>query len=128
MNKQKHDLVKAKDRKRKQLKKQAILEQATGPTATTPTPFGSIQSFGKASAKAKRNLPKSPTKKKAIIKDLVWSLLPKSKTQVYNDARKSANVKSGRPKVSSEKRDMLITFLERPDISYCKPGRGDTVY
>ena len=23
---------------------------------------------------------------------------------------------------------MLIAFLERPDISYCKPGQGDTLY
>ena len=43
LNKQKYELVKAKDRQRKKLKKQAILEQSTEPTASTPTPFGSVQ-------------------------------------------------------------------------------------
>ena len=34
----------------------------------------------------------------------------------------------GRPTIPEETRKALVSFLERPDISYCKPGRGDTVY
>ena len=66
LSKQKHELVKAKDRQRKKLKKQVILEQSMEPIASNPTPFGSIQSFLKSSAKAKRSLPKSPKKKRAV--------------------------------------------------------------
>ena len=42
--------------------------------------------------------------------------------------RRSVDVNLGRPKISVENNELLRAFLERPDISYCKPGRGDTVY
>ena len=38
------------------------------------------------------------------------------------------DVNLGRPKIPVQSKELLIAFLERPDISYCKPGRGDTVY
>ena len=122
LNKQKHELVKAKDRQRKKLKKQAILEQSTEPTASTPTPFGSIQSFCKASAKAKHSLPKNPKKKRAVITHLIKSLSPNSMKQVYESGRRSVAVNLGRPKIPVKTKDLLIAFLERPDISYCKPS------
>ena len=34
----------------------------------------------------------------------------------------------GCPVISAEFKERVIHFLERPDISYCKPGRADTVY
>ena len=34
----------------------------------------------------------------------------------------------GQPKISSGLRETVISFLEKLDISYCKPGRKDTVY
>ena len=34
----------------------------------------------------------------------------------------------GCPTMATEKKERLVSFLERPDISYCKPGQGDTVY
>ena len=98
------------------------------PTASNPTPFGSIQSFGKDSAKAKHSLVKSPKKKRAVITYLVKSLSPNSKKQVYESGRRSVDVNLGRPKISVENNELLLAFSERPDISYCKPGRGDTVY
>ena len=128
LNKQKHELVKAKDRQRKKLKKQVILEQSMEPTASNATPFGSIQSFGKTSAKAKHSLLKSPKKKRAVITFLVKSLSPKSKKHVYELGRRIVDVNLGRPKIPVQSKELLIVFLERPDISYCKPGRSDTVY
>ena len=38
------------------------------------------------------------------------------------------DVNLGRPKIPVQSKELLIAFLERPDISYCKPGWGDTVY
>ena len=99
LNKQKHELVKAKDRQKKKLKKQALLEQSTEPTASSPTPFVSIQYFGKASAKAKRSLPKSPKKKRAVNIYLVKSLSPNSKKQVHESRSRSVDVNLGRPKI-----------------------------
>ena len=121
LNKQKHELVKAKDRQRKKLKKQAILEQSTEPTASTPTPFGSIQSFCKDSAKAKHSLPKSPKKKRAVITHLVRSLSPNSMKQGYESGG-SVAVNLGRPKIPVKTKELLIGSLERPDILYCKPS------
>ena len=116
LNKQKYELVNAKDRQRKKLKKQAILEQATEPTASSPTPFGSIQSFGKASAKAKCSLPKSPKEKRAVITYLVKSLSPNSKKQVYESGR-SVDVNLGRPRIPVETKELLTAFLK--DQTFC---------
>ena len=95
LNKQKHKLVKAKDGQRKKLKKQVILEQSMELIASNPTPFGSIQSFGKASVKAKHSLPKSPNKKTAVHHILVKSLSRNSKKQVYESGRRSVDVNLG---------------------------------
>ena len=126
LNKNMHQSKQGTDRKK--LKKQVILEQSMEPTASSPTLFGSIQSFGKASAKAKHSLPKSPKKKRAVITFLVKSLSPNSKKQVYESGRRTVDVNLGRQKIPVKTKELLIGFLERPNISYCKPGRGDTVY
>ena len=89
------------------------------PTASNATLFGSIQSFGKTSAKAKNSLPKSPKKKRAVITFLVTSLSPKSKKQVYELGRRIVDVNLGRPKIPVQSKELSIAFLERPDISYC---------
>ena len=39
--------------------------------------------------------------------------------------RKKLVITKGRPALATETRDMVVSFLERPDMSYCKPGRKD---
>ena len=53
--------------------------------------------------------------------------LPKSEIHVFNSARKQASLHAGRPSISDEVKQPVISFLGRPYISYCKPGRSDTV-
>ena len=47
---------------------------------------------------------------------------------MYESRRRTVDVSLGRQKIPVETKELLIGFLERPNISYCKPGRGDTVY
>ena len=47
---------------------------------------------------------------------------------MYESRRRSVDINLGRPKIPVKTKELLIAFLERPDISYCKPGQGDTVY
>ena len=85
------------------------------PTASNAALFGSIQSFGKASAKAKHSLPKSP-KKRAVITFLIKSLSPNSKKQVYESGTRSVYITLGRSKIPVKTKELLIAFLERPNI------------
>ena len=100
----------------------------SSPITSTPQNFKNNQSFGKATARAARNLPQSPRKKAAVISHLVSNLSPSSKTNVFESARKKLTSYMGRPTIPEETRKALVSFLERPDLPYCKPGRGDTVY
>ena len=127
LNKEKHAIVKAKDRQRKR-KGQGNESTNSSPITSTPQNFKNNQSFGKATARAARNLPQSPREKAAVISHLVSNLSPSSKKNVFESARKKLTSYMGRPTIPEETRKALVSFLERPDISYCKPGRGDTVY
>ena len=94
----------------------------------TPPPGSSKQSLGKSIAKTKRALPKHTPLKVKVISNLVTQLSPHSKTSVFSSAQRSLN-KPGRPrKKITEVRDRILRFLEKPDMSYCCPGRKDTVY
>ena len=90
--------------------------------------FSSKQALGKATARATRALPKSPQKKAQISSHLVSHLSPNTKAKVFCSARKKILLELGRPVISAEFKERVVHFLERPDISYCKPGRADTVY
>ena len=59
--------------------------------------------------------------KRAVITYLVKSVSPKNKKQMYESGR-SVDVNLGRPKIPVKTKELLIAFLERPDILYCKPG------
>ena len=90
--------------------------------------FSSKQALGKATARATRALPKSPQEKAQILSHLVSHLSPNTKAKVFCSARKKISSELGHPVISAEFKERVIHFLERPDISYCKPGRADTVY
>ena len=94
----------------------------------TPPPGSLKQSLGKSIAKAKRALPKHTPLKVKVISNLVTQLSPHSKTSVFASAWRSLN-KPGQPqKKTTEVWDRIVSFLEKPDISYCCPGQKDTVY
>ena len=86
--------------------------------------FSSKQALGKATARATSALPKSPQKKAQILLHLVSHLSPNTKAKVFSSARKKISLELGRPVISAEFKERVTHFLERPDISYCKPGRA----
>ena len=61
---------------------------------------------------------------------MVSTLSPYSKTAAFKSAQRKLDHNGilGWPKISSGLIEAVILFLEKPDISYCKPGRKDTVY
>ena len=128
----KHEAYKAKDRMRIRKQKKSV---TTTPTSAVSSPshssplaisssFCSKQALGKATARATRALPKSPQKKAQILSHLVSHLSPNTKAKVFCSARKKISLELGRPVISAEFKERVIYFLERPDISYCKPGRA----
>ena len=116
-----------KDHERKAAKKAA--EQSLN-SSTNPTPKKfSKQALGKAKRRASKHLARSPEKRKQVIIHLLQSLSPSSKADVYKKSRlTSIPSNQGRPSVSDSAKDKLLSFLKQPDISYCSPGRRDTVY
>ena len=87
--------------------------------ATSSSPINSFttkQVFGKATTRSKKNL-----------SALVSSLSPSSKHHVFKISRKKLQVTTGWLCIWNNIKDSTIFFLERPDISYCKSGRKDTV-
>ena len=99
----------------------------SSPLAITSS-FSRKQALGKATARATRALPKSPQKKAQILSHLVSHLSPNTKAKVFCSARKKISLELECPVISAEFKERVIHFLERPDISYCKPRRADTVY
>ena len=120
-----YENYKAQDRRRKRLSK------TSSPGTSSPasnSSFASNQSLGKAKAKTLKSLPKSPGKKRQVLSRIISSLSPVSKKHVFTSARKKLSLNAGRPSISDDTKETIKAFLERPDISYCKPGRNDTVY
>ena len=99
-------------------------------TSSSESSYSSRQSLGKAVACTIRTLPKTPGKKKQVLSKIVSTLSPCSKAAVFTSAQRKFDHNSilGQPKISSGLRETVILFLEKPDISYCKPGRKDMAY
>ena len=55
-------------------------------------------------------------RKRAVITFLIKSLSPNSKKQVYESGKRSVYITLGRPKIPVEIKELLIAFLERPNI------------
>ena len=108
------EALKLKDRIRK---REAVTEATSTTPAkiTSPSEYSYIskQSLGKADACIIRMLPKTPGKKKHVLSKIVSIFPPCSKMQ-YNSIL-------GWLEISSELRETIISFFEKPDISYCKP-------
>ena len=59
--------------------------------ATSSSPnnsFTTKQAFGKVTARAKKNVPKSPRRKRKLISSFVSSLSPSSKSAIYRTSRR----------------------------------------
>ena len=132
----KYKAYKAKDRMQKRKQKKSVTATSasavSSPSHSSPlaisSSFSSKQLLGKATARATRTLPKSPQKKAQILLHLVSHLSPSTKAKVFCSARKKISLELGHPVISAEFKERVIHFLELPDVSYCKPGRADTVY
>ena len=99
-------------------------------TSTSEFSYSSRQSPGKAVAHSMRMLPKIPHKKKQVFSKIVSTLPPCCKTALFTSTGRKLDHNSilGWPKISSELRETVISFQEKPYVSYCKPGRKDLVY
>ena len=123
-----YEAYKAKDRRRKRITSSAISSPEASSSPKPDSSFSTRQSLGKAAAKALRNLPKSPGKKRQVLTNLISNLSPNTKSHVFTSARRKVSLSVCCPCISEETKCQIIAFLERPDMSYCKPGRADTVY
>ena len=100
----------------------AFVDQQQQPILQTPSPqqpFKHRSTKIRSLKKAESALPKSPSKRKEIVKKLATSEL-----------RWKFQSRRGRKKndLNEEQREWLLEFLDRPDISTQTPGRKDHVY
>ena len=97
--------------------------------ASTPCTSFSKQVVGRSVKKAKSALPRSLPLKVKVLSALVGSLTPRKKQNVFFNARKSLGLgdRSRPSKIAKNKTD-VVSFLQQLDISYCAPGRKNTVY
>ena len=113
------ELWKEKERikKRKYREKKRMVEVKSIKTV----PLGSYKcknTLRKAVMKTKKAMPESPTKKEAVIFELVKDVLP-----MLSQAKKP----SRSDVVSDENVKKVKSFFERDDISRAAPGRKDTI-
>ena len=103
-------------------------ESFNSSTGSTPNSY-SKKAFGKAKSRENNNFPKCPAKIKQVIYYLLQTLSSARKTDVCNATRLTCTPTDwGRPTVSHDMKDKVLSFLKEPDISYCIPGWKDIVY
>ena len=79
--------------------------------------------------RANSALPKSSPQKVAILGAMVADLSSSKMSTVMDSARRKVEDKTGRTKsLTEEQQKWIISFLQRPDISYTCPGRKDQMY
>ena len=96
--------------------------QQSLPVLQTPSPqqpFKHHSTKIRSLKKAESALPKSPSKRKEIVKELATNEL-RWKFQSRRGRKRNA--------LNDEQREWLLEFLDRPDISTQTPGRKDHVY
>ena len=79
-------------------------------------------------AKTRRSLPKSSPLKVKVISALVKSLSLTKKMTVFSAARKKLLWSPATGPRDEQQQEKVRSFIEQPDISWCSPGRDDTVY
>ena len=100
------------------------------------TSFSTKQALYRSVKKTENALPVSPRKKMAVLSKMLEKLSPSKRRAIIVTAKNPAlsqinhiSCDLGRPvTLDSEKRNFLLQFLERQDISYTAPGKKDQVY
>ena len=82
--------------------------------------YRSNRSLGKAVNKLKKNLPCSPSKRKAVVTKLLFQELPEIGKKLYQQKKSSKCL-------SVETENKIKNFYLRDDISRKEPGRKDMV-
>ena len=125
INKDQYEEHKKKERERKRLAKLreniAINHHSQKPLDSQPsTSFSNSAVKSRTIKEVEKSLPKSPRRKKEVIKSLASKFNVKVKL-----AQKVGRKKNELPEQENQ---WLVEFLNRPDISYTTPGRRDNVY
>ena len=107
-------------RKRNKEKK----EQASTQERKKGSPFRSAQAYAKATARAKRMLPQTPKRRKAVCRNLYDTECDAS-TPTTSKERLNNSYDSLR--LNQETVDLVHNFYERDDISRQAPGRRDVI-
>ena len=127
-NRERYELFKEKDRIRKQ--KRSAQEQASEHGSDEITGKGSTAaSLAKSVYKVARNMPRRKSSKVTVVSKIIKSMTPGSKRTLMKRANLGSGYDNSHREINAVERDeMILAFLEEPDISYVCPGRKDTVY
>ena len=90
-----------------------------GTSAPSKDAYKSRSGKGKAIARVKRNLPCSPRKRRAIVKELAWEQI---KIKLFVPVKKRSYSSA-----CTKKDKLVIDFFSRDDISRQAPGKRDVV-
>ena len=90
------------------------------PTSRSPV-YKNSSSIGKAVERAREALPKSPTKRKAVIRRLAVGNEP-TQHEVDTESKYAPE-----HKVPADVSDAVKKFYEQPDTSWMSPGKKDLV-
>ena len=97
-----------------------VSRETTRPVLQNESAFSTKQSRSRSLKKAADHLPESPRKKVEIIQSLA------SKYQIR--IKMHENRGHPRKEISEEKKDWMIEFLRKSNMTYINPGRQDNVY
>lgn len=110
-----------KENVRKRVEKCRKLKQKVSHTTQNLySPFKNCSTLGKATTRAKRSLPSTPRRRKAVIKRLF-------QTEIGADNVISCPPDTIARGLPLETKDLVIDFYEREDISRQAPGRKDVI-
>lgn len=85
------------------------------------SPYKSRCSLGKAIARTKRSLPNSPRQKKAVLRNLIESIVPSHERNIVVQNYK------GKDALNDETIQIVQAFYLRDDISQQAPGMKDVI-
>ena len=80
--------------------------------------YKNSQSFGKAVSRSRKTLPRSPTKKTAVVKKLAMEVFPSIVSSLTEK-------KTRQTKLSCSIKEKVMQFFNRDDISRQAPGKRD---
>lgn len=113
-------LKRLKETERKKRYKQNLKAQSQPNSVGS---FKSVQSLGKATKKVKSVLPKSPSKKLAVVKKLIYEILPNKSSSIVRKIEKAPLLQElERRKTITE---IVTAYYNRDDISRQAPGKRD---